>query len=172
MQINLNTVTLTTLCLILSACSDSKTQNSEVTAPKPNTKTSSQITPTLTTVSQTQKNTKTPQIGTYEATMKNPALGRTQPLHLTLQEGNMFTAYPNHEPNNKTHGNWKVEGDFLICTGTTEHTKQIMKLTIDSTSMELISISQKINGKETEMFLKQFIPTGANNITFTKKPNP
>ena len=172
MQINLNTITLTTLCLILLACSDSKTQNSEATAPKPNTNTSSQITPTPTTVSLTQKNTKTPQIGTYEATMKNPTLGRTQPLHLKLQEGNLFTAYPNHEPNNKTRGNWKVEGNFLICTGTTEHTKQIMKLTIDSTSMELISISQKINGKETEMFLKQFVPTGANNITFTKKPNP
>lgn len=37
--------------------------------------------------------------------------------------------------------------------------------------MELISISQKINGKETEMFLKQFIPTGAKNITFLRKPN-
>ena len=172
MQINLNTITLTTLCLILSACSDSKTQNPEVTAPKPKAKTPSQIAPNFTTVSHAQKTKKAPQIGTYEATMQNPALGRTQPLHLKLQEGNLFTAYPNHEPNNKTRGNWKVEGNFLICTGTTEHTKQIMKLTIDSTSMELISISQKINGKETEMFLKQFIPTGANNITFTKKPNP
>ena len=103
--------------------------------------------------------------------MQRLCLGKKQPLHLKLQEGNIFSAYPNHEPNNKTRGNWKVEGDFLICTGTTSQTKQIMTLKNDSISMELISISQKINGKKTEMFLKQFIPKGAKNITFLRKPN-
>ena len=165
MQINLNIINLISLCLILTGCSKAKTQESESTTPKIDTTT--QV-PT-TTQSQTPK--KTNYNGTYEATMNNPSLGKTQPLHLKLQEGNIFTAYPNHEPNNKTRGKWKVEGNVLICTGTTEQTKQIMTLKIDSISMELISISQKINGKETEMFLKQFIPSGAKNITFLRKPN-
>ena len=167
MQINLNIINLISLCLILTGCSKAKTQESESTTPKIDTTT--QV-PT-TTQSQTPKNTKTNYNGTYEAKMNNPSLGKTQPLHLKLQEGNIFTAYPNHEPNNKTRGKWKVEGNVLICTGTTEQTKQIMTLKIDSISMELISISQKIDGKETEMFLKQFIPSGAKNITFLRKPN-
>ena len=169
MQINLNIINLISLCLILTGCSKAKTQESESTTPKIDNTT--QAPPPTTTQSQTPKNTKTNYNGTYEATMNNPSLGKTQPLHLKLQEGNIFTAYPNHEPNNKTRGKWKVEGNVLICTGTTEQTKQIMTLKIDSISMELISISQKINGKETEMFLKQFIPSGAKNITFLRKPN-
>ena len=158
---------LISLCLILTGCSEYKPQEFESKPPKIDTTTQVALQPA--TQSQATKKTYN---GTYEAKMKNPALGRTQPLHLKLQEGNLFTAYPNHEPNNKTRGNWKVEGNVLICTGTTEQTKQIMTLKIDTISMELISISQKINGKETEMFLKQFVPTGANNITFIKKPNP
>ena len=169
MQINFNTINLILLCLILTGCSKAKIQESESTPPKINNTTHAP--PPTTTQPQTLKNTKTTYNGTYEATMNNPSLGKKQPLHLKLQEGNIFSAYPNHEPNNKTRGNWKVEGNFLICTGTTEQTKQIMTLKIDSISMELISISQKINGKKTEMFLKQFIPKGAKNITFLRKPN-
>ena len=165
MQINLNTINLISLCLILTGCSESKPQEFESKPPKIDTTTQVALQPTQ---SQTTKKTYN---GTYEATMYNPTLGKTQPLHLKLQEGNIFTANPNHEPHNKTRGKWKVEGDFLVCTGTTEQTKQIMTLKIDSTSMELISISQKINGKETKMFLKQFIPIGSKNITFLRKPN-
>ena len=165
MQINLNTINLISLCLILTGCSESKPQEFESKPPKIDTTTQVALQPTQ---SQTTKKTYN---GTYEATMYNPILGKTQPLHLKLQEGNIFTANPNHEPHNKTRGKWKVEGDFLVCTGTTEQTKQIMTLKIDSTSMELISISQKINGKETKMFLKQFIPIGSENIIFLRKPN-
>ena len=165
MQINLNTINLISLCLILTGCSESKPQEFESKPPKIDTTTQVALQPTQ---SQTTKKTYN---GTYEATMYNPTLGKTQPLHLKLQEGNIFTANPNHEPHNKTRGKWKVEGDFLVCTGTTEQTKQIMTLKIDSTSMELISISQKINGKETKMFLKQFIPIGSENIIFLRKPN-
>ena len=170
MQINLNTIHFILLCLILTGCSKAKIQESESTPPKIDNITQAPTT-TTPTQSQTLKNTKTTYNGTYEAKMNNPSLAKTQPLHLKLQEDKKFIAYPNHEPNNKTRGNWKVEGDFLICTGTTEQTKQIMTLKIDSISMELISISQKINGKKTEMFLKQFIPKGAKNITFLRKPN-
>lgn len=166
MQINLNTINLISLCLILTGCSESKPQEFESKPPKIDTTT--QAAHQSATQSQTTKKTYN---GTYEATMNNPTQGKTQPLHLKLQEGNIFTAYPNHEPHNKTRGKWKVEGDFLVCTGTTEQTKQIMTLKIDSTSMELISISQKINGKETKMFLKQFIPIGSENIIFLRKPN-
>jgi len=165
MQINLNIINLISLCLILTGCSESKPKESESKPPKIDTTTQVALQPTQ---SQTTKKNYN---GTYEATMNNPTQGKTQPLHLKLQEGNIFTAYPNHEPHNKTRGKWKVEGDFLICTGTTEQTRQIMTLKIDSTSMELISISQKINGKETKMFLKQFIPIGSENIIFLRKPN-
>ena len=55
--------------------------------------------------------------------MNNPSLGKTQTLHLKLQEDKKNLAYPNHEPNNKTCGHWKAEVDFLICTGTTAQTK-------------------------------------------------
>ena len=122
MQINLNTINLILLCLISTGCSKVKTQESESTTPKIDTAT--QAPPPTTTQSQSPKKTKTTYNGTYEAIMNNPSLGKTQPLHLKLQEGNFFTAYPSHEPKNKTHGNWKVEGGFLICTGTTEQTKR------------------------------------------------
>ena len=150
MQINLNTINFILLCLILTGCSKAKIQESESTPPKIDNIT--QAPTTTPTQSQTLKNTKTTYNGTYEAKMNNPSLAKTQPLHLKLQEDKKFIAYPNHEPNNKTRGNWKVEGDFLICTGTTEQTKQIMTLKIDSISMELISISQKINEKNRNVF--------------------
>ena len=121
MQINLNTINFILLCLILTGCNKAKIPESESTPPKIDNIT--QAPPPTTTQSQTLKTTKTTYNGTYEATMNNPSLGKTQTLHLKLQEDKKILAYPNHEPNNKTCGHWKAEVDFLICTGTTAQTK-------------------------------------------------
>jgi len=173
MEKKIITIIFFTISLILVGCGNTNNNEPEtttnnipkaITTPKPKS--------ISVTANQTEKKIKPTQIGVYEGTMKNPVLGKTQPLHLELKDAYAFTAYPDHEPNNKLHGNWKIDGDFLVCSGKTELTKQTMTLKIDSTSMELISINQGIKGRETEMFLSQLIPTGAKSIIFRKKSTP
>ena len=92
MQINLNTINFILLCLILTGCSKAKIQESESTPPKIDNITQAPTT-TTPTQSQTLKNTKTSYNGTYEATMNNPSIGKTQPLHLKLQEDKIIFSY-------------------------------------------------------------------------------
>lgn len=105
-------------------------------------------------------------VGVYEASMLSPGTNQSQPLNLELKEDNQFTAYPQNEANNKLHGTWKIDGTLLVCTGSTEGTKQEMTLKIDAKTLHLLSIGQG----DTPLPLDQITPPGANRITFKKKP--
>ena len=107
-----------------------------------------------------------PMVGVYEASMLSPGANQSQPLILELKEDNQFTAYPQNEANNKLQGTWKIDGTLLVCTGSTEGTKQKMTLKIDAKTLHLLSIDQG----DTPLPLGQITPPGANRITFKKKP--
>ena len=98
--------------------------------------------------------------------MLSPGTNQSQSLNLELKEDNQFTAYPQNEANNKLHGTWKIDGTLLVCTGSTEGTKQKMTLKIDAKTLLRLSIDQG----DTPLPLGQFTPPGANRITFKKKP--
>ena len=83
-----------------------------------------------------------------------------------MKEDNQFTAYPQNEANNKLHGTWKIDGTLLVCTGSTEGTKQKMTLKTDTKTLHLLSIDQG----DTPLPLGQITPSGANRITSKKKP--
>ena len=107
-----------------------------------------------------------PMVGVYEASMLNPGTNQSQPLNLELKKDNQFTAYPQNEANNKLQGTWKIDGTLLICTGSTEGTRQKMTLKIDAKTFHLLSIDQD----DTPLPLGQITPPGANKINFRKKP--
>ena len=68
--------------------------------------------------------------------------------------------------NNKLHVTWKIDGTLLVCTGSTEGSKQKMTLKINAKTLHLLSIDQG----DTPLPLGQITPPGANRITFKKKP--
>ena len=107
-----------------------------------------------------------PMVGVYEASMLNPSTNQSQPLNLELKKDNQFTAYPQNEVNNKLQGSWKIDGTLLVCTGSTEGTRQKMTLKIDAKTFHLLSINQD----DTPLPLGQITPPGANKINFRKKP--
>ena len=105
-------------------------------------------------------------VGVYKASMLNPGTNQSQPLNLELKKNNQFTAYPQNEANNKLQGTWKIDGTLLVCTGSTEGTRQKMTLKIDAKTFHLLSIDQD----DTPLPLGQITPPGANKINFRKKP--
>ena len=107
-----------------------------------------------------------PMVGVYEASMLNPSTNQSQPLNLEFKKDNQFTAYPQNEANNKLQGTWKIDGTLLVCTGSTEGTRQKMTLKIDAKTFHLLSIDQD----DTPLPLGQITPPGANKINFRKKP--
>ena len=105
-------------------------------------------------------------VGVYEASMLNPGTNQSQPLNLELKKDNQFTAYPQNEANNKLQVTWKIDGTLLVCTGSTEGTRQKMTLKIDAKTFHLLSIDQD----DTPLPLGQITPPGENKINFRKKP--
>ena len=106
-------------------------------------------------------------VGVYEASMLSPGTNQSQPLNLELKEDNQFTAYPQNEANNKLHGTWKIDGTLLVCTGSTEGTKQKMTLKIDAKTLHLLSIDQG----DTPLPLGQITPQGLIGSPSRRNPD-
>ena len=61
-------------------------------------------------------------------------------------------------------GSWKVEGEFLICEGTTENSSQIILFKFNKTTKKLISVSA--DGKESP--IEDEIPEGEDGLYLKK----
>ena len=154
------------ICLGISGCGESQTAPPADSQSKPAITNSPAPAPQHAPPVVAEEKKPDPMIGVYEATMLNIGTNDPQPLHLELKPENRFTAYPQNEANNKLQGTWKIDGTLLVCTGSTEGTRQKMTLKIDAKTFHLLSIDQD----DTPLPLGQITPPGANKINFRKKP--
>ena len=89
-------------------------------------------------------------------------------VHFELKPDGSFIGSPEGEDDDAV-GTWKVEGELLVCEGTTTESSDEITLKFNKTTFELISIAE--NGKEVPF--DRMIPDGAVGIYLKKvEPNP
>tara|TARA_A100001037_G_C14993309_1_gene563607 strand:+ start:50 stop:1003 length:954 start_codon:yes stop_codon:yes gene_type:complete len=88
-------------------------------------------------------------------------------LVLELKPDNSFIGTPQGEEDDRGIGSWKVEGDLLVCEGTTEKSSKKIVLKLNKTSLELTSMT--VDGKDR----RPPVPEGADGNFFKKSaPSP
>jgi len=85
-------------------------------------------------------------------------------LTLDLKPDGSFTGMPKGKEADKAIGSWKVEGELLVCEGTTEKSSIKVGIKFSKTTGKLISISA--DGKE--MPIEEDIPEGEDGIYIKK----
>ena len=85
-------------------------------------------------------------------------------ITLELKTDGSFTGTPKGQEGDRAIGSWKVEGEFLICEGTTENSSQLILLKFNKTTKKLISVSA--NGKEKP--IEDEIPEGEDGLYLKK----
>ena len=81
-------------------------------------------------------------------------------ITLELKTDGSFTGTPKGQEGDRAIGSWKVEGEFLICEGTTENSSQLILFKFNKTTKKLISVSA--NGKEKP--IEDEIPEGEDGL--------
>ena len=81
-------------------------------------------------------------------------------ITLDLKTDGSFTGMPKGQEDDRAIGSWKVEGELLICEGTTEKSSKIIVFKFNKTTKKLISLSA--DGKE--MPLENEIPEGEDGL--------
>ena len=91
--------------------------------------------------------------------------GESESLSLELKPDGSFMGTPSDKLDDKAIGTWKVEGDLLVCEGTTtEKRPEKIVIKFNKTTLKVISIS--INGREAP--IEQKIPEGADGYYLKK----
>jgi hypothetical protein len=85
-------------------------------------------------------------------------------ITLELKTDGSFTGTPKGQEGDRAIGSWKVEGEFLICEGTTENSSQLILFKFNKTTKKLISVSA--NGKEKP--IEDEIPEGEDGLYLKK----
>ena len=86
-------------------------------------------------------------------------------ITIELKPDGSFIGTPSGREEDRAVGSWKVEGELLICEGTTEKRSAKIGIKFNKTSGKLNTISER--GKE--MPIDNKIPEGADGI-YVKKP--
>ena len=84
--------------------------------------------------------------------------GESESLSLELKPDGSFIGTTSDKLDDKAIGSWKVEGDLLVCEGTTEKDSEKIVIKSNKTTLKITSIS--INGREAPIDKK--IPEGAD----------
>ena len=84
-------------------------------------------------------------------------------IHFELKSDGSFIGSPEGE-NDDAAGTWKVEGDLLMCEGTTTKDSDQITVKFDKTTFKLISLAE--NGEEAP--LDRMIPEGADGLYLKK----
>ena len=88
-------------------------------------------------------------------------------LVLELKPDSSFIGTPQGEEDDRGIGSWKVEGDLLVCEGTTEKSSKKIVLKLNKTTLELTSMT--VDGKDR----RPPVPEGADGNFFKKSaPSP
>ena len=88
-------------------------------------------------------------------------------LVLELKPDSSFIGTPQGEEDDRGIGSWKVEGDLLVCEGTTEKSSKKIVLNLNKTTLELTSMT--VDGKDR----RPPVPEGADGNFFKKSaPSP
>ena len=95
--------------------------------------------------------------GSYSLTVE----GTT--IRFQLKSDGSFIGSP-EGVNDDVVGTWKIEGDLLVCEGTTTENSQQITVKFDKTTFKLISLAE--NGEEAP--LDRMIPEGENGIYLRK----
>ena len=85
-------------------------------------------------------------------------------LIFELKPDGSFLGKTSREAGDDLIGSWKVEGEFLICEGTTENSTQIILFKFNKTTKKLISVSA--DGKESP--IEDEIPEGEDGLYLKK----
>ena len=86
-------------------------------------------------------------------------------LAVELKPDGSFIGTPQDKPDEHAIGSWEVEGDLLVCEGTTtEKRPEKIVIKFNKTTLKVISIS--INGREAP--IEQKIPEGADGYYLNK----
>ena len=83
-------------------------------------------------------------------------------LVLELKPDSSFIGTPQGEEDDRGIGSWKVEGDLLVCEGTTEKSSKKIVLKLNKTTLELTSMT--VDGKDR----RPPVPKGADGNFFKK----
>ncbi len=98
--------------------------------------------------------------GTY--TLSVP--GKDLTITLELKPDGSFIGTPSGKEEDRAIGSWKVEGELLICEGTTEKRSAKIGIKFNKTTRKLNSISE--GGKE--MPIEDEIPEGEDGLYLKK----
>ena len=85
-------------------------------------------------------------------------------LIFELKPDGSFLGKASMEAGNDLIGSWKVEGELLICEGTTENSSQLILFKFNKTTKKLISVSA--DGKESP--IEDEIPEGEDGLYLKK----
>ena len=91
-----------------------------------------------------------------------------EPITLELKPDGSFSGMPKGKEDDRAIGSWKVEGELLICEGTTEKSSKQIVIKFNKTTKKLISISA--DGKE--MPIEDEIPEGEDGLYLKKSVEP
>ena len=83
-------------------------------------------------------------------------------LVLELKPDSSFIGTPQGEEDNRGIGTWKVEGDLLVCEGTTEKSSKLIVLKLNKTTLELTSMT--VDGEDR----RPPVPEGADGHYFKR----
>ena len=83
-------------------------------------------------------------------------------LVLELKPDSSFIGTPQGEEDNRGIGTWKVEGDLLVCEGTTEKSSKLIVLKLNKTTLELTSMT--VDGEDR----RPPVPEGGDGNFFKK----
>ena len=88
-------------------------------------------------------------------------------LLLELKPDSSFIGTPQGEEDDRGIGSWKVEGDLLVCEGTTEKSSKKIVLKLNKTTLELTSLT--VDGEDR----RPPVPEGADGHYFKQSaPSP
>jgi hypothetical protein len=85
-------------------------------------------------------------------------------LSLELKPDGSFIGTPKDDEDDRGIGSWKVEGDLLVCEGTTEESSSKIIIKVNKTTFKIISI----NTDGFEMPLDKILPEAADGHYFKK----
>jgi len=86
-------------------------------------------------------------------------------ISLELKPDGSFIGTPQDKEDDRAIGSWKVEGDFLVCEGTTERRSEKISLKFNKSTGKLISLGS--HGRD--MPIDDVIPAGADGLYVKKK---